>query len=70
MSVSYIGKAILSRRKALKITQPQLSEMAQISVNSLYKIEKGQSNPSIELLEKIAAVLGMELKLEVKKLNP
>jgi transcriptional regulator with XRE-family HTH domain len=67
MSVQGIGKAIRDRRKILKITQPSLAELAGISVNSLYKIERGEGNPTVELLEKIAVVLGMELTLEVRK---
>ena len=69
MSVKVIGNSILRRRKALKITQPRLAEMAEISVNSLYKVERGEANPTLQLLEKIAAVLGMELKLDVKKIK-
>ena len=69
MLVSLMGKIIRQRRKALKITQPHLAELAGISVNSLYKIERGEANPTLELIEKIAEVLGLEMKLEVKKVN-
>ncbi|HSC39479.1 MAG TPA: helix-turn-helix domain-containing protein [Chitinophagaceae bacterium] len=69
MLVSEVGKIILQRRKSLRITQPHLAELAGISVNSLYKIERGEANPTLELVDKIAAVLGLELKLEVKKIN-
>ena len=69
MLVSEVGQIILQRRKALRITQPHLAELAGISVNSLYKIERGEANPTLELVDKIAAVLGLELKLEVKKIN-
>jgi len=51
----------------LRITQPHLAELAQISTNTLYKFERGQGNPSLSILNKLADVLGMELKLEVKK---
>jgi y4mF family transcriptional regulator len=64
-----IGKSIKNRRKELQITQPHLAELAQVSTNTLYKIETGQANPSFEVLNKIASVLGMEVKLEVKKIN-
>ncbi|WP_303922537.1 helix-turn-helix domain-containing protein [Draconibacterium sediminis] len=67
MSVLEIGELIKARRKTLRITQPDLAEMAEISVNTLYKIERGQANPTIEILNKIANVLGMEIKLEVKQ---
>ena len=61
-----LGKSIKVRRKTLRITQPVLAEMAGISVNTLYKIERGQANPTLKVLNKLAEVLGMDLKLEVK----
>jgi DNA-binding phage protein len=33
----------------------------------LYKIARGQANPTLDIIEKITDVLGMEIKLEVKK---
>lgn len=68
MLVQEIGKRIRLRRKALKITQPNLAQLAKVSTNTLYKIERGQSNPTIDIIEKITDVLGLELKLEVKKI--
>ncbi len=67
MLVEKIGQAIKNRRKELNITQPHLAELAQLSVNTLYKLERGQGNPSLDILIKLTDVLGMELKLEVKK---
>jgi transcriptional regulator with XRE-family HTH domain len=69
MLVNTIGESIKNRRKELRITQPHLAELAQISINTLYKIERGQGNPSLKVLNQLADVLGMELKLEVKKIN-
>ena len=69
MLVKTLGKAIQQRRKALKITQSHFAELAGISVNSLYKIERGEANPTLDLIEKIAGVLGLEVKLEVKKVS-
>ena len=67
MLVTKIGQAIKNRRKELNITLPHLAELAQLSVNTLYKLERGQGNPSLDILIKLSDVLGMELKLEVKK---
>ena len=69
MLVKQLGEAIKNRRKELKITQPHLAELARVSTNTLYKIERGQGNPSLEVLNKISEVLGMELIFEVKKNN-
>lgn len=67
MLVRQLGETIKQRRKELSITQPHLAELAKVSTNTLYKLERGQGNPSWEVLSKLAEVLGMELTLEVKK---
>ena len=67
MLASTIGQTIKQRRKELGITQPDLSELAGVSKNTLYQLERGQGNPSLDIITKLAEVLGMELKLEVKK---
>ncbi len=66
MLMQVIGKQIKQRRKALKITQPNLAQLAKVATNTLYKIERGQANPTIDVLEKITDVLGLEVKLDVK----
>jgi len=67
MLAKQLGEIIKSRRKELGITQPHLAELAQVSTNTLYKIEKGQGNPSLNVLSKLTEILGMELTIEVKK---
>lgn len=62
-----IGQRIKERRKTLRVSQAQLAELAGISVNTLYKIEREQTNPTLETLTKIANVLGLEVCLQVKK---
>lgn len=61
-----IGEQIRVRRKLLGITQPHLADLADISINTLYKIERGQNNPSVDILNKILDVLGMELVVRLK----
>jgi transcriptional regulator with XRE-family HTH domain len=69
VSILEIGKAIKTRRKSLKISQPVLAQLANVATNTLYKIERGQANPTMDILHRITEVLGLELKLEVKKIN-
>ncbi len=66
MLIKNLGETLRKRRKELNITQPHLAELANVSINTLYKLERGQGNPSIEVINKLADVLGMELKLEIK----
>ena len=69
MLVERLGQIVKSRRKELGITQPHLAELAGISTNTLYKLETGQSNPSLDVLNKIAEVLGFEISLNVKSVQ-
>ena len=66
MAFGRLGMQIRTRRKQLQITQPVLAELAGISVNTLYKIERGQANPTLEVLEKITDVLGLEIVVRLK----
>lgn len=63
----HLGESIRNRRKELSITQPHLAELAKVSTNTLYKLERGLGNPSLDVLNKLVEVLGMELTLEIKK---
>jgi len=67
MLVKELGEIIKIRRKELSITQPHLAELAKVSTNTLYKLERGQGNPSLEVLNKLTEVLGMELTIEIKR---
>lgn len=62
-----IGELIQQRRDTMRITQKQLADMADVGINTLYKIETGQANPTLESLQKITDILGMEITLQVKK---
>jgi len=60
-------KALKVRRKELGVTQDYLAELAGVGLRTLKEIESGKGNPTFETLNKLAEILGMELKLEVKK---
>jgi y4mF family transcriptional regulator len=68
MGIKELGSMLKQRRKDLGITQPHLAEIAGISKNTLYKLERGESNPSWEIVLKLMDVLGLSLQLEVKKM--
>ena len=56
-----IGKTIVKLRKSRRITQEHLAEAANVSVSYLRDIEHDCANPTINILEDIAAALGMPL---------
>jgi transcriptional regulator with XRE-family HTH domain len=61
-----IEKTIKERREVLRLTQSHLAELAGIGLRTLKNIESGKGNPSIETLNKIADILGMEILLVIK----
>ncbi len=67
MNTEEIGKALKFRREFLHLRQEDLAEMSGITSRTIHLIESGTGNPSMETLEKLATVLGMELVLQVKK---
>ncbi|HXB46040.1 MAG TPA: helix-turn-helix transcriptional regulator [Puia sp.] len=69
MNVQEIGNAIRFRREFLGLRQEDLAEMSSITARTIHLVESGKGNPSVDTLEKLANVLGMELKLLVKNAN-
>lgn len=68
MLTSQLGEITKNRRKELKITQLHLVELAKVSTNSVYKLERGQGNPSFEVLNQLP-VKNAEYLLLPKDLN-
>ena len=62
-------KGLKDRREALKVTQEHLAELSGVGLRTLKAIESGRGNPTIETLIKITDVLGLELILEIKRME-
>lgn len=67
MGISELGERIKNRRKEVGITQVHLAELAEMSKNTLYKLERGESNPSWEVIEKLFDILGLEFSIGIKQ---
>lgn len=59
-----IIKALLSAREASGLTQKDLAERTGIAQGDISKLETGNANPSLRTLQRLAAGMGMKLKLE------
>ena len=57
-----LGKKIQKLRKNKDLTQEELAETLRISRTHMGHIEQGRKSPSMELLEKIARVLKVQVK--------
>ncbi len=56
------GKKVATIRLSHSLTQEQLAEAATISLDFLSLIERGQRGPSFPTMERLADVLGVEVK--------
>ncbi|EXY42308.1 transcriptional regulator, y4mF family protein [Bacteroides fragilis str. S24L15] len=65
-NMKQIGIQIRQRRKMLGINQQTLADLAQISINTITKIENGEININFQKLYAILEVLGLELSLKIK----
>lgn len=57
-------QAMIDARTNQNLTQKELSERTGITQADLSRIENGTRNPSLAMVKRIAAGLGMQLRLE------
>ena len=69
MKIAEIGSYIERRRKSLRITQRNLAMLCGVSEHALCSLERGEGNPTFEVLERVADALGLELRLGPKILE-
>ena len=56
-----VGAEIKKRRRELHLTQKTLGERAKVSAIYLGKIEAGSEDPSLDVLQRVAASLGISV---------
>lgn len=69
MKKEQVGFFIAERRKALKVNQRDLARICGISEHALCNLERGSGNPTFDLIEKALDALGLEIRLQPKKLE-
>jgi transcriptional regulator with XRE-family HTH domain len=55
-----IGKKVKAVRESKKLTQAEVAEKAGVSVNYYARLERGEVNPSSEIIGKIAKAFGVK----------
>jgi len=56
-----IAEAVVTMRKMSQLTQPEFAKHRGISVQALRQIESGAGNPTVETLNKIAAIFTVQV---------
>ena len=65
-----IVRAIIEGREENHLTQEQLADVTGIHQTNISKLESGTANPSLRTLKRLAAGMGMKLKLEFVPAQP
>ena len=60
-----IGRYIVERRDALRISQGRLAELSGVSVHTLSNLETGHGNVTLETLLKVTKILGLKVTVGV-----
>ena len=69
MTNDKIIQIIKERKDILRINQEYLAELSEVGIATLKRFESGKGNITLNNLQKVADVLGLEIKLELKKPN-
>ena len=69
MHFKEIIETLKERREVMQVTQETLAELSGVGLRTLKQFESGKGNPTLQTLQKLADVLGMEVCLRVKKIK-
>lgn len=62
-----IARLVRDRRKALRLTQSDLADLARCSVRTIYALEDGKPTLRVDKLLDVLDVLGLELRVEPRR---
>jgi transcriptional regulator with XRE-family HTH domain len=66
MQFDNIINTLKKRRENLKVSQENLSKLSGVGLRTIKQFESGKGNPTLQTIQKIANVLGLEICLKVK----
>lgn len=69
MTHKKIGLVIKERRKKLGVNQQTLADLADVAVNTVVAIERGEGNPQLSTLVTILDTLGLQIDINIKLPN-
>ena len=63
-SIGILGEAIAAERKRRKLTQSQLADLSDTSINFISQIERGKKTAQIGKVIDVLQILGIQLVIE------
>ena len=64
-----IIETLKKRRITLQVNQETLAMLSGVGLRTVKQFESGKGNPTLETIQKLADVLGLEMQLTIKKLE-
>jgi len=61
------GERVAARRRALGLTQREVTDLADVGISSLYDIEHGSDRVTLAVVLRVLDVLGLELVTEPRE---
>jgi DNA-binding XRE family transcriptional regulator len=58
-----LASALIARRKAMHLTQKQLAGATGVPQSEISRIERGQTNPTVQTVSRLLAPLGARLQI-------
>lgn len=68
-NLTILGERLRAARNKANLTQEQLSDRSHVSIKHIAGIEKGQKNPSFEILQALAEALDLSLDNLIEKIS-
>lgn len=62
---SAVVEALTAARKSAGLSQRELARISGIAQGDISKIENGRANPTLNTMNRLAAAMGKELRIEV-----
>ncbi|MHA8094230.1 helix-turn-helix domain-containing protein [Aquirufa lenticrescens] len=69
MHQQHIIETLKKRRIMLQVNQETLAMLSGVGLRTVKQFESGKGNPTLETIQKLADVLGLEMQLAIKKLE-
>jgi transcriptional regulator with XRE-family HTH domain len=67
MTNEELVQSVKNRKDILAVNQEYLAELSGVGIATIKRFESGKGNITLKNLQKIADVLGLEIRLELKK---
>lgn len=65
-SKQYLADLLISRRQTLQLNQQDLSDLSGVNKRTIVQLENASGNPSLETLQKLLNVLGLDINIILK----